>query len=430
MLPQFGDAGKLAPPFRLVVTYYVTSLAFFITGVFLTLVNFRDLKGFYFQPHILAITHILALGWITMIISGAMFQLIPVSFHVRVFSISMAYLQYFLLTLGTIGMAAEFYVFNTGVIFVVSASLAFVALVIFGINVLVTLLRAENLNITGYHYLTAMVFLLLAVSIGIVLALNLRFGFLDVNHIEILKVHAHVAIVGLITMVVFGAIYQLVPMFSLAYDFSQSFGWLAYFLTTLGLIGYGTAVVIGGSEFIAKTGTVFMAAGVFAFLVQCRIIFRKRMRKRLDTGLRQTVVSLMFLGAIAAIVIVTSLIRRPAHLSADRIAFIVGFLVFYGYAGMLVMGQMLKIGPFLTWLHKYSDKVGIRDVPALHEMVDQRLARLQFRVWTAGVPTAALGMILRDNLMLFTGCAAMFAASAIFLVVQYKIFLKEPVKVS
>ena len=428
MLPQFGDASKLAPPFTLVVKYYVTSLAFFITGVALTLVNYRDLDAFYFQPHILSITHILALGWITMIMSGAMFQLIPVSFHVRVFSISMAYLQYFLLTLGTIGMAAEFYVFNTGAVFVVSASLAFVALVIFGLNVSVTLLRADKLNITGYHYLTAIVFLLIAISIGIMLALNLRYGFLDVNHIEILKVHVHVAIVGFITLVIFGAVYQLIPMFSLAYEFSQTFGWIAYALTIIGVIGYAMGTVFGQNALIAQFGSVVMAAGVFAFLIQCRIIFQKRMRKRLDVGMKQTVMSLVFLGVAAFLLAFSSLVRRPLGLDPDRIAFAVSFLVFYGYIGSLILGQMLKIGPFLTWLHKYSDKVGVANVPALHEMVDRRSARLQFRLWSLGVPLAALGMILRQNIILLIGCSAMFLASLAFLFVQYKIFMKEPAK--
>ncbi len=106
-----------------------------------------------------------------------------------------------------------------------------------------------------------------------------------------------------------------------------------------------------------------------------------------------------------------------------------GFLVFYGYVGSLIMGQMFKIGPFLTWLHKYSDKVGIEDVPALHEMVDQRSARLQFILWSFAVPFAALGMALRHDIMTLIGCSSMSLGSIIFLFAQYKIFLKEPVKV-
>ena len=419
---QFGDAAKLTPPFRLVATYFVTSLAFFLAGVFLTLINYTDFQGFYFQPHILAITHTLALGWITMIISGAMYQLIPVVFRVRVFSISLAYFQYCVLTFGAIGMIYGFYEFNISMGFVVFASLAYLGVVTFVFNVLMSMTKVKEWNITGVHFMTAMVFLFIAVSVGLILALNLQFGFLMVNHLEILKVHAHIAIVGFVTLVIFGAVYQLVPMFSLSYGFPRLFGWIAYILIVFGLAAYGIAITFGDNTKSADLFSLAMAAGIFAFLVQAAIILKKRVRRKLDAGLKQTVVSFVYLG-LATVIMVVSIIWNPwKEIPLSNITLAVSFFIFFGYIGSLILGQMLKIGPFLVWLHKYSDKVGISDVPSLHEMVDQRLAYIQLFLWSAAVPVATVAIILSDMPLLFAGCSAMMMSAIIFVFVQYKIF--------
>ena len=419
---QPGDAAKLTPPFKLVATYFITSLIFFVAGVFLTFINFRDFQGFYFQPHILAITHALALGWITMIISGAMYQLIPVVFRVRVFSISLAYVQYFALTLGAIGMIFSFYAFNIGSGFVTHAAAAYLGIVIFVFNIFATFTRVKEWNITALYLLTAMVFLFIAVSVGLILVLNLQFGFLMINHLEILKVHAHIAIVGFVTMVIFGATYQLIPMFSLSYDFSRWSGWLAYFLIVLGLVAYGVSITFGDNTKLADMFSLVMAAGIFAFLVQVAIILKKRVRRKLDAGLTQTVVSFVYLG-LASLIVVMSILSNPwGEIPTSNIALAAGFFIFYGYIGSLILGQMLKIGPFLVWLHKYSDKVGIAEVPSLHDMVDQRLAYLQLFLWSAAVPVATVAIILSGMTVFFAACAAMMLSAIIFVFVQYKVF--------
>jgi hypothetical protein len=419
---QFGDAAKLTPPFRLVATYFVTSLAFFLAGVFLTLINYTDFQEFYFQPHILAITHTLALGWITMIISGAMYQLIPVVFRVRVFSITLAYFQYYVLTVGAIGMIYGFYKFNISMGFVVFASLAYLGVVTFVLNVLMSMTKVKEWNITGVHFITAMIFLFIAVSVGLILALNLQFGFLMVNHLEILKVHAHIAIVGFVTLVIFGAVYQLVPMFSLSYDFPKLFGWIAYILIVSGLTAYGILITFWDNTKLADLSSLVMAAGIFAFLFQVAIILKKRVRRKLDAGLKQTVVSFGYLGLATAIVVISIVWNLWKDIPRSNVALAVSFFIFFGYIGSLILGQMLKIGPFLVWLRKYSDKVGISDVPSLHEMVDQRLAYLQLFLWSTAVPVATLAIVLSDMPILFAGCAAMMLSAIIFVFVQYKIF--------
>ncbi|MGC8654685.1 MAG: hypothetical protein ACP5US_11925 [Candidatus Kryptoniota bacterium] len=422
---ELGDAAKLTPPFRLVAAYFITSVIFFVLGTFLTFVNFQDFQEFYFQPHILAVTHTLALGWITMIISGAVYQLIPVVFRIRIFSIYMAYIQYFLLTGGAIGMIYGFYEFNIGVGFIVFALMAYTAIVIFVFNVVMTLLNINEWNITGYHFFTSMIFLFTAVSIGLLLALNLRYGFLMVNHLEILKIHAHLAIAGFVMMVIFGSVYQLIPMFALSYDFSRLPGMIAYFLIVIGLVGYGTAITFGDNTGLAGIFSIITALGMFSFLYQVTVILKHRVRRKLDAGLKQTVISFIFLGLSSLMYVTSSLSNQLPGVTPYAAASATAFLIIFGFIGSIILGQMLKIGPFLVWLRKYSAKVGIADVPSLHEMVNQKLAYLQLFLWTLAVPVATIGILISSQQLLFAGTAVMFVSSVIFSIVQYKVFVRS-----
>ena len=46
---------------------------------------------------------------------------------------------------------------------------------------------------------------------------------------------------------------------------------------------------------------------------------------------------------------------------------------------------MYKITPFLTWLHRYADLVGLEQVPGLDDLYNRRLALAGYGFWNAGV---------------------------------------------
>jgi cbb3-type cytochrome oxidase subunit 1 len=64
---------------------------------FLVIFNVKVLK---FYTPLFAMTHIATLGWITMTIFGALFQLIPVALQVKLFSEILAEIQFWIFSLG------------------------------------------------------------------------------------------------------------------------------------------------------------------------------------------------------------------------------------------------------------------------------------------------------------------------------------------
>ena len=67
-----------------------------------------DLASTYMTPKVLSIAHVLILGWVTMIIFGALYQLIPVVMEVKLYSEKLAMASFITLGIGTPMMAYSF----------------------------------------------------------------------------------------------------------------------------------------------------------------------------------------------------------------------------------------------------------------------------------------------------------------------------------
>ena len=72
--------------YKVIIPFYAFAALSFLTAATLLFKFSDDFKGHYFQPHILAITHTMALGWGTMMILGASHQLVPVMVEGKLYS--------------------------------------------------------------------------------------------------------------------------------------------------------------------------------------------------------------------------------------------------------------------------------------------------------------------------------------------------------
>src|SRR5690606_30362882 len=87
---------------------------FFLGLTILAFIAADSLHGHYFQSRTLALVHIAALGWGTMVIFGAAYQLIPVIFERPLFSPALALVSFGALAIGSFLLAISFWNFETG----------------------------------------------------------------------------------------------------------------------------------------------------------------------------------------------------------------------------------------------------------------------------------------------------------------------------
>ncbi len=400
-----------APPFKIIIKYFAAAIIYFVVLNLLLLLNYKDISGFYFQPKILAITHMLTLGWISMTIFGAMFQLVPVVLQVKLFSEKLAEIQFWIFLLGTIGLVTGFWNFDTGILLNGSAVLLNIAVLIFSVNLIGTFIRVKQWNVTGWYLIAALVYLIITAVAGFLLSYNLWHPYIKINHLQYLKLHALVAVIGWVTMVVMGVSYKLIPMFTLSHGYSLRSGKWAFYLVNAGLVGINTFFHFQNNKIQILISNFIIAVGIGFFLFQIYLIYKNRLRKKRDVGIKYSIFSFYMLGIATLFGLIFSFTDFS---QIPNVYLIFGYLVFFGFLSMLIVGQIYKIIPFLTWYHKYSSKVGLEPVPLLKDMFNEKFAFLNYYLMTTAVILTIGSFAFNNSTALLFSFALMFTGSLLF----------------
>src|SRR3990170_1113260 len=369
-------ATPFTPPFKVVRLYFIIATITFVFLNGLMLLRSGYISGFHFQPELLSFAHIAVLGWATMIIMGAMTQLIPVILETSLFSVRMAKWGLWLYIIAVMTTTA--------------------------------------------HIIAAIVYLSVVATMGFLLGFNLSIPFMKGNHLHYLSLHAALGFAGWFAMIIMGVSYKLLPMFTLSYTYKTWPGWAAFSFVNLGILG----IIV---EFLTNRpfySTVFILIGLIMFSYQVILIMKGRMRKTLDIGLRHALLSYVYIPVAAILGVVISLSNMTPDMR-QRIILIYGFTVLFGCITLLIIGMMYKVVPFLVWFHKYSDKVGKEKVPLLKDMFSERIGSIQFWFINIGVPNVMVGLYLENQIIVGIGLTIMFIASLLFGYNMFTVFTRK-----
>ncbi|MCK6613702.1 MAG: hypothetical protein L6Q47_05650 [Ignavibacteriaceae bacterium] len=413
-------SSSYSPPFKVVSKYFITAIGSFVFLALVMLLHYDVLTGHHFQPKVLALNHVAALGWISMIIFGAMFQLVPVVLEARLYSTRLAEVQYWIYTAGTAGLVYCFWEFETGWLLILSALLLNLAVLIFAFNIYMTMKPVPRLNMTGRYLASGVIWLSVTALLGLLLSINLGSPFLSFDHLRWLNLHAHLGFAGWITFVVMGVSYKLIPMFTLSHDFSSRFESPVFWCMNAGLLGI---MLTGHTEknIFFYASSLLIAAAVVLFLIQISHIFKHRVRRHLDTGIKYSAQAYLMMGLTMILGLFVAFVDSE-NISNLTLAY--GVMILFGYISLLISGQMYKIVPFLVWYDKYSSKVGKEPVPLLKEMINEKTAELQLMILLVSSFGAVFSLIFQSETGSLISFSLMFAGSLIFLFNMIYIFRK------
>lgn len=422
-----GITSKMSPSYSMVRKYFMASILAFVVLTFMMFLNAGAVKGFHFSPKLLGLTHIATLGWISMIIFGAMFQLVPVVMQVKLFSEKLAEIQFWLYSTGVIGMVYSFFQFETYSL-AIFASLVSLAILIFIFNIFASITKVKQWEITGTYIVTALIYLFFTIIAGFMLAFNLYDPYFKINHLEYLKLHAHLAFIGWVSMMIMGVSYKLIPMFSLSHGFSLKPAKWTFVFINAGLLILTVEYHFPERTIMLPVGTVLIAAGNLIFLYQVYLIMKNRVRKILDIGLTYSMVALgmMFLATALGVFLVFE--KFIDFNVATKLVLIYSYLILFGYFSQIIVGQMYKIVPFLVWFHKFSAKVGLEPVPMLKDMYSEKTARIEFALMNSALAGTVTAMIFENEILMYISTGLMFLSSLLFLKNMFSIFLTRGIK--
>ena len=390
--------------------FWIGSLFYLLGTVFLLFLN---PQAGHFDPAIAGWAHWFLLGFVMMIIFGAMAQLVPVVVEVGHFSVDLYYIIWPLLLLGTLLMVFGFWAVPA--VLPYGGLIVLISMVIFLYDTLMTLRKADNITLTVKTVVASNLFLLTGIVTGFVMTLAIGSG-LDVNVSEWLGVHAVLVLGGYVTLTIIGLSMILLPMFGLSHGFDETPVNRAFKFMVSGVILYFAAVLFGWGfgKFLAMA---LIFASVTFYLYQIGIIYKTRARKENDIWAKS-----MFAGygslTLSALIGLIYLFAGGENLLLSAAWFLI-----VGFFGFLINGHLYKIIPFLVWFERYSPLVGKEKVPMLHEMLPKRMAEYEFWFTVMGTFIAGAGILFESG-DLFKGGSALMIAGAGFMFASVRWMLK------
>lgn len=418
--PGSGSSAPARQPSLWVpLRYFVTAQAAFVTALLWAPWQVNDLLDFYYQGHDLALTHLLTLGWITMTIMGASFQLVPVALETTLWSERLARWQFWIMLVGVAVIVSHFWIGHHAGL-ALGAGLVLVAVILFLINMGCTMWQLPRWDIVGRHVAAALVYLAATAIMGNLMALDKIFDFLGGQVLRTIHAHAHLAGIGWVTMMIFGASYKLIPMFSLSELRNERPAYWQFWLLQVGLVGLYVALLLQSQWAILFA--LLIAAAVGLFLWTMRDVLRARKRPRLDWGLRHSLTAMITL----AILTILGLWLTTGWVSSEefdaRLAFGYGVLALLGWISVTIIGMMYKIIPFLIWHHRYSDLVGLRSVPAATQLLGEVTARVEYWLLHAGIVMIVAGVVFASELILQVSTLVLALAGLTFALAMCRIY--------
>ncbi len=388
-----------APQPSVVIPHFVFgALSLLLTAVLVVLAD-TDMLGAYFNNKIVAITHIAVLGWGTMIVFGALYQLIPVVFETALFSEKLAKITFWFSAASVLFLSYSMWIGDYTGLLPYAATAMFLSLLLFVINVILSYKNAKLKNIKSIFVITAVSWLLIAELIGLLISLNFKFNFLSEIHLHYLKIHATVGLIGWFLMLIIGVGSTLLPMFLISHELKESKLKFAYFLINGGLVTAVSNWFIWKNNVADYVMTISIVIGVLCFVSYIYDSYKKRLRKKLDVGMQYSMIAI---AAIFMPFILIGFVLFNFKLESEfiyRIITLYGFSIIFGFITTLILGQTYKTLPFIVWLYKYKSLVGKTKTPLPRELYSEKIASIQMVAYFLFI-IIMVGGLLVNNIVL------------------------------
>lgn len=371
------------------------------------------LLGFGFQARwALGLVHILTLGWITMTMFGALLQMMPVLWRISL-GVPRLLLStgWWLFAVGILGFVGHLWMpakeYGWPAVLVAAAFVFYLSIFIRAMA------RAPERDEVWAHLVFAFGYLALLAAMGVLLAFDRGRGLFFPDPDGALIAHIHLALVGWVSLTVFGVSYRLVSMFALAHGISKKPGIVALILVNAGLVALALDALWGGRHWM-RLWSVAIVLGYSVYAFQMRSIFSLRTR-RLDPALSHTLLALGG-GALWAGLGLALTFGWLPDTTETRAAYVSAALL--GWITPYILGQIQKIVPFLVWMEVFNPLKPGRPTPTprMQDLTSEKLGWAQFAGMAAAIPTIAGGFLWESLPALRAGSLLLLAAATVYAV--------------
>jgi hypothetical protein len=403
------------------MSFFAAALAALIVAEGLMAVGYGYPADAIAAPETLVLVHVVAIGWLSLLMCGALFQFVPVLIARPLHSDSLplptlgcliaglaALLLGFLQLAGQVTLEVPF--------FPVTAGLLGTGFGLALWNLCRTLWGARPLPLPARFVAVGLFSVGATVIFGIVFALVLGGvtaypHFVDVTTMG-LPIHVIAGLGGWLTFTAMGVSYRLLAMFMLAPELdritTRSVFYIGASALALIIVGGAAAICFGGSITAVLGAGGLLSLGALALYGRDVLhLYRARKRRTIELNSRMAAVALANLAAAVALIVVLLALGAFERNIAAAV-----FLVTFGWLSGLGLAKLYKIVPFLTWLECYGPVLGKAVTPRVQDLVVERRAIKWFALYFLAVWSATAALLLGWPLTFRVIAAAMMVATS------------------
>lgn len=369
--------------------------------------------GFFHHPRMIAVVHLVTLGWISGSILGAFYIVGPLALRLPLRPGPRDRVAFVAFAGGVLGMAGHFWVGEYSRM-AWSALPVAAAVLHVGARAWIGLPRAPLPWPVKLHVALAFANMIAASVFGVPIALNRLYGWWQVSPMSAAFAHAHFAAVGWAVMMVVGLSYRLIPMIVPAeMPKGRALAASAVLLET-GIVAL-SASLLASSRWTFPAALI-LVAGLAAFVNQVRQIVRRKLPPpaalpRPDWATWQTHIAFVWLLVAAAAGLVLTLPVPPAWTVV--VGWIYGTAGLVGFLAQIVVGIQGRLLPLYGW-YLLMERGNMQPPPrSAHTLASHSLSKAILAAWTIGVPVLAAGLAAGLNAAIAIGSACLLVGVAL-----------------
>jgi len=411
---------KLALHFR----FFRAAVIYFVIGGLLGfLFSIPQVHEFTQQTSIVS-GHIILVffGWVTLTIMGAMSKMVPTMLGKDLYSQEWGEVTYWLMNIGVIGYAtllilegffqrAYNIVFPESVKYLNALFISFliVGAFFFAYNFYKTAGSKTgkplepSIGLSLKFYRMSVAYFLASLVLATLYVLGLTQGVLAPLQFAIVLWVAPFTTLGWMTLTIMGAMYHLLPMFTISKVPNFKLAEFQFWALNIGIAFTGVSGLFGAKRIIFEgvpitplsllqtIGVIFAGLGalLFVYIMAWTVVVRKR--KELNISMKFYLAALLYFTLTAVFGVWLKTQTGFEFAEGNTILLGHGLLSVIGFVSLTIMGSMYSIIPMLSVVDLHEKKKKVPSV--LTEMYNEKVARLSFWVSTVGVAGYVVGLV-------------------------------------
>jgi hypothetical protein len=414
---QTGLRLEQAPPIWVPFLFFLVAPAFLLLAAAALLWSGPAALASRASSAAIGITHLYVLGFMSMVMIGAMMQMLPVLQGSPVpLPRATAALTFAGVAIGALALPGGL-LFSAGAMIQTGAIALGVGFAAFVLAILVCLARAPSQSHAVRAMWLAVASLLVTAGLGVMLGSLFGWG-LALPSAAIHTLHPAWSLAGWTGLLVVGVGLELVPMLQMTPLYPKAVS------RFLGPVIFALLVVWsvllwrseGGWGAPAEALVAAMAAAYLVFAVITLRLQQRRRRRLPDVTLDFWRVAM---GSLTLACLAWGARTAMRASWPESLDVVIGVLAMFGFAGFVISGMLYKIMPFLAWFHLQAMCPPGVLAPNMKKILPDRNQRLQFRsqvialallcaaalwpgplVYPAGLALAVTALLLQWNMVL------------------------------